>query len=163
MSDSNSVVIERTFDAPRDLVWKMWTEAEHFQQWYGPKGMTIPVAKMDVRVGGKRLICMEMNTAERQMKMWFAGEFREVTPTSRLVYTDSMADENGNVMSPSDMGMPEGHPVVTEVVVELDDMGGSTKMVMTHVGVPADSPGAGGWRMAIDKLADYVTTVASSE
>lgn len=162
MSDSNSVVIERTFDAPVELIWSMWTEAEHFQQWYGPKGMTIPVAEMDVRVGGKRLICMEMNMPDRQMKMWLAGEYREINPTSRLVYTESMADENGNIIPPSAMGMPEGHPEVTEVIVELEEVEGTTKMVMTHVGVPADSPGAGGWGMAFDKLAEYIPKVVGS-
>jgi hypothetical protein len=55
------------------------------------------------------------------------------------------------------MGMPEGHPTTTEVLVELDDLGGRTRMTVTHVGVPEDSPGAAGWRMALDKLATHVT------
>ena len=165
MSDNttaqDSVVIERTFNAPIALVWQMWADAEQFKQWYGPNGMTIPVANMDVRVGGKRLICMEMNMPDRSMKMWLAGEYREVVPTERLVYTESMSDENGNIMSPQEIGMPEGHPETTEVIVDLEDLGGSTKMVMTHVGVPADSGGAGGWAQAIDKLAAHVEAMAS--
>ena len=56
MSDSavtkDAVVIERIFDVPVDLIWKMWTQPEHFKNWYGPNGMTIPVAEMDVRIGG---------------------------------------------------------------------------------------------------------------
>ncbi len=167
MSDNtmtkDAVVIERTFDAPVDLIWQMWTQAEQFKNWYGPKGMTIPVAEMDVRVGGKRLICMEMQTPERNMKMWFTGEYREVTPNERLVYTDSMADENGNVLSPSAMGMPEGHPETTEVTVLLEDLSGRTKMVMTHAGVPTDSGGAGGWAMAFDKLAEHVATIRNEK
>jgi len=166
MSNNNdsedAVVIERIFDAPQDLIWQMWTDPEHFKQWYGPNGMTIPVANMDVRVGGKRLICMEMQTPDRSMKMWFTGEYREVTPNERLVYTDSMADENGNVMSPSAMGMPEGHPETTEVTVLLENIGGRTKMVMTHAGVPADSGGAGGWTQAFDKLAEHIAAVSNS-
>ena len=159
MSDTHSkdaVVIERIFEAPVGLIWQLWTEPEQFQKWYGPQGMAIPVANMDVRVGGKRLICMEMQTPDRSMKMWFTGEYVEVVPNERLVYTDSMADENGNVMSPSAMGMPDGHPETTEVIVELKDLGGRTKMVMTHAGVPADSGGAGGWNQAFDKLADLI-------
>ena len=152
----DAVVIERIFNAPVDLIWQLWTQPEQFQKWYGPQGMTIPVANMDVRVGGKRLICMEMQTPDRSMKMWFTGEYVEIIPNKRLVYTDSMADENGNVMSPSAMGMPDGHPETTEVIVELEDLGGRTKMVMTHAGVPADSGGAGGWNQAFDKLADLI-------
>jgi hypothetical protein len=62
------------------------------------------------------------------------------------------------VSSPSDMGMAEGHPMTTEVRVELEDVGGRTKMVMTHAGVPGDSPGAAGWAMALDKLTAHVET-----
>jgi hypothetical protein len=57
---------------------------------------------------------------------------------------------------PAEMGMPEGHPTTTEVRIELTTVGGRTKMVMTHVGIPADSPGAAGWTMALDKLATHI-------
>jgi uncharacterized protein YndB with AHSA1/START domain len=160
MADNNdsgdAVVIERSFDASVDLIWQMWTDPEHFKAWYGPDGATIPVAKMDVRVGGTRLVCMQMQSPGGPMQMWFTGEFREIVEDERLVYTESMADENGNLVSPSEMGMPEGHPLTTEIRVELEDIGGRTKMVMTHAGVPRDSPGATGWTMAFDKLAAHV-------
>jgi uncharacterized protein YndB with AHSA1/START domain len=155
MTDNDSadaVMIERTFDAPVDLVWKLWTQPEHFKSWYGPDGATIPVAKMDVRVGGSRLVCMEMQLPNGPMQMWFTGEYREVIENERLVYTESMSDEHGNVSSPEDMGMPVGHPATTEIRVELTAVGGRTRMVMTHAGIPSDSPGAAGWIMAFDKL-----------
>lgn len=158
MSDStmtkDAIVIERTFNAPIEFIWQLWTEPKQFQKWYGPQGFTVPVASMDLRVGGKRLICMA--SPDGNMKMWTTGEYTEIVPNERLVYTESMADEQGNVLSPSAMGMPEGHPETTEVTVQLEDLGGRTKMVMTHAGVPADSPGAGGWGQAFDKLAAYV-------
>jgi len=153
---TDSVVIERIIDAPVELIWKMWTESEHFAAWYGPMGASIPVAKMDVQIGGRRHICMAMETPNGPTQMWFVGEYVEVVPNERLVYTESMSDEDGNVMSPAQMGMPEGSPDTTQVVVELEPLDGKTKMTMTHVGVPADSPGAGGWGMAFDKLATYV-------
>lgn len=158
MSDSTSnidaVVIERAFDAAQVLIWKMWTDPEQFKQWYGPRGFTVPVADIDLRVGGKRLICM--SSPDGSMTMWTTGEFTEIAPTERLGYTESMSDENGNVISPTVMGMPEGHPETTEVTVQLEDLDGRTKMTMTHVGIPADSPGAGGWNQAFDKLADLI-------
>ncbi|MFT5201320.1 MAG: hypothetical protein ACI9C1_000692 [Candidatus Aldehydirespiratoraceae bacterium] len=152
----NSVVIERTLEASVELVWKLWTEPEHFAAWYGPQGASIPTAEMDVRVGGTRLLCMAMETPNGPMLMWFTGQYTEVVENQRLVYNDAMADADGNVMSPADAGMPEGHPEFTEVIVELEDLGGRTKMVMTHVGVPADSPGASGWNMAFDKLEAHI-------
>ena len=106
----NAVVIERTFDAPPELIWRMWTDPERFAGWYGPPGASIPVANMDVRVGGTRLVCMVMETPNGTMRMWFTGAYREVVTNKRLVYTDSMSDEHGNVVSPSEMGMPDGHP-----------------------------------------------------
>ncbi len=154
----DAVVIERSFDAPVDLIWQMWTVPEHFQAWYGPDGATIPVAKLDVRVGGRRLVCMQVPTQDGPMRMWFTGEYREVVPNQRLVYTESASDENGNVLSPLSMGIPEGHPGTTEVRVELQDVGGRTRMLMTHTGVPGDSQGAVGWAMALDKLAAHIAT-----
>ena len=159
MSENDQIAIERVLNAPIGLIWQMWTEPEHFKKWYGPNGATIPVAKMDVRIGGKRLICMEM----RGMKMWTVGEYTTIVPNTRLAYTESMADENGNVVSPSAMGMPEGYPATTEVIVVLEDIGGRTKMVMTHAGMPADSGADGGWNQAFDKLADHINTVGSKK
>jgi uncharacterized protein YndB with AHSA1/START domain len=152
------VVIERSFDAPVERIWQMWTDPELFKVWYGPTGATIPVANMDVRVGGTRLICMEVESPNGPMRMWFTGEYRDVVALERLVYTESMSDEHGNVSSPADMGMPEGHPMTTEIHVELTDIGGRTKIVLTHVGIPSDSPGAAGWSMALDKLAAHLAT-----
>ncbi len=153
MSNTNSeiaCIVERIFDAPATLIWQMWTEPEHFKNWYGPQGFTVPVAEMDVRVGGKHLFCME--SPDGSMKMWSTGEYTEIVPNKRLVYTDSPADKNGNIVSPQAMGMPEGYPATTEVTVLLEDLGGRTKMILTHTGVPANA--AGGWSQAFDKMAN---------
>lgn len=155
-ANRNRVVIERIFDAPPEVIWQMWTEPDHFKAWYGPDGVTIPVAILDVENGGRRIVSMAMATPAGPMQMWFTGEHREVVKNQRLVYTESIADENGNVLSPQAICMPEDHPTATEVTVELVDLGGRTKVVLTHAGIAADSPGAAGWAMAFDKLAEYV-------
>lgn len=162
-TSKDEIVIERVFNAPIELIWEMWIQPKHFQNWYGPKGATVPVAKMDVKVGGKRLVCMEMQRPNGSMKMWSSGEYIEITPKTRLVYSESMSDENGNVMSASMMGMPEDFPVTTEVIVVLEDLGGSTKMTMTHAGMPASQGASGGWDQAFDKMADYIITVDSNK
>ncbi|MGB6291235.1 MAG: SRPBCC domain-containing protein [Desulfobulbales bacterium] len=153
----DAVVIERTFDAPVDLIWQMWTDPEHFKNWYGPTGFTVPIADMEMSIGGKRLICMA--SPDGSMKMWTTGEYIEIVPNKRLVYTESPADETGDVVSPSAMGMPDGYPTTTEVTVVLEDLDGRTKMVMTHAGMPADSGAGNGWEQAFDKLADHIETV----
>jgi uncharacterized protein YndB with AHSA1/START domain len=145
MTDPEPVMIERILDAPVESVWRMWTDPEHFRAWYGPDGATIPVAKLDVRVGGPRQVCMEVPGPDGPVQMWFTGEHREVVENERLVYTEAMSVGDGRV--------PEGHPPATTVVVEFEDLGGRTRLVLTHHGVPADSPGAAGWAMAFAKLA----------
>ena len=153
MTDApNWVKIERTFDAPIEDVWAMWTDADKFKSWYGPMGMTVPTAQMDVSVGGIRRVSMDMVRPDRTMTMYFTGVYKEVTPPTRLVYTEAMCDADGTILSPEQMGMPPGTPEITEVIVDLRREGDQTVMTMVHVGVPDGSPGAGGWGQAFDKL-----------
>jgi uncharacterized protein YndB with AHSA1/START domain len=105
--------------------------------------------------GGKHLFCMAAPDGSR--KMWSTGEYGEVIPNQRLVYTDSMADENGNVVTPPpEMG---AYPTTTEVTVRLEEIDGRTKMVVTHAGIPASDGASGGWEQAFDKMAEQIETV----
>ena len=138
------IVIVRDFVAPRPLVWKMWTDPEHVAKWYGPKGMQGTVKHMDVRVGGRYHWTMSGPQGQVHHAV---GEYREVAPVERLAFTQDRGDEKGNrVQSP----MPE-----TVVTVVLDDLGSTTRMTMTHSGIP---PGqwaemaAMGWNQAFDKI-----------
>jgi uncharacterized protein YndB with AHSA1/START domain len=158
----DAVVIERILDAPVDVIWKLWTEPEHFRNWYGPKGFTVPVAEMDVRIGGRHLFCMERQTPDGSMKMWSSGEYTEVVPNKRLVYTDSMSDEHGNMVVSEETN--DGYPATTEVTVLLEDLDGRTKMVVRHAGVPANDQGAAeGWTQAFDKMMDYIETITGNK
>ena len=152
MSDTQDwVKIVRDFDAPIETVWAMWTDPTQFASWYGPNGFSIPSAEMDVTVGGARKIAMQM--PDGKTRMWFTGVYKEVSAPTRLVYTEAMCDADGNILSPADMGMPEGFPDITEVIVDLAEIDGKTRMTMVHKGIPASSPGEGGWMQAIDKMA----------
>lgn len=88
------------------------------------------------------------------MQMWFTGTYKEISPIDKLVYTESMADAEGNVVGPDHYGMPaDAQPLETVITVILEDLGNKTRMTMTHAGIPAGSPGEMGWNMAFDKLA----------
>ena len=150
----DAVVIERTFAAPVELVWQMWTDAEHFGAWYGPAGATVTVVELDARVGGRRLVRMEVQTPGGPREMWFAGEHLEVESPSHLVYTECPAGPDGAILTAEEAGLSPGHPTTTVVTVELRTVDGGTAVVLTHAGIPADSPGATGWAMALDALAD---------
>jgi uncharacterized protein YndB with AHSA1/START domain len=85
----------RVFDAPRELVFKAWTDTSHVAQWWGPNGFTNPVCEMDVRVGGAIRIHMRApNGVVYPMK----GVFEEIDEPSRLVFISSALDEQGNSM-----------------------------------------------------------------
>jgi len=160
MIDTKNIQIERTFNAAIDLIWALWTEPKHFANWYGPTGAKIPRADMDVHIGGHRSITMEVDTPGGPMSIFFVGEYLEIDPKTRLVYSERMADAEGNPMTAEQMGMPADAPIQTTIVVELTDLGERTNMVMTHIGVPSDSPGAQGWGMALDKLEALVADAA---
>ena len=157
MNDQKSwVKIRREFEAPIEAVWNMWTDPELFKQWYGPKGMSVPVAEMDVVVGGTRKVCMEMISPDRTMTIWSIGVYKEVERPSRLVYTESMCDADGTIITAEGMGLPKGYPDITEVVVELSEANGKTTMTMIHIGVLEGTAAGGGWNQAFDKLAGLV-------
>ena len=157
------VTLERISTAQRQDVWDMWVEPDNFAKWYGPKGASLPVCNMDVQVGGKRHFAMEMQTPNGPMKMWFVGEFIEVDEPSKLVYTEIMSNESGDELAPSAFGMPGDEVQQTTVTVLFETVDDGTKITMTHAGIPADSPGAQGWEMALDKFEKCLTLENGAE
>jgi uncharacterized protein YndB with AHSA1/START domain len=87
-------VITRIFDAPRDLVWKAFTDPEHMKKWWGPKGFTVIQSKMDLRPGGSYLYGMK---APDGSAMWGKFVYREVVPPERMVFINSFSDEAGGI------------------------------------------------------------------
>src|ERR1700687_1787215 len=89
------LVLTRVFDAPREIVFKAWTDAKQMAQWWGPNGFTNPVCELDVRVGGAMRIHMRApNGVVYPMK----GIFKEIDEPNRLVFVSSALDEKGNSM-----------------------------------------------------------------
>jgi len=161
--NKEQLTITRTFDAPRDLVWKAWTVPEHIKRWWGPKDFTEPVIEIDFRVGGKYLFCMHgPKGAEFDKDLWSTGVYREIVPLERIICTDSFADENGNVVPATYYGMNENIPLELLVTVTFQEHNGKTKMTLRHTGIPAgpDSEGANqGWNESFDKMAELLATL----
>jgi len=96
--------------------------------WWGPKGFTSPVSKIDLRVGGEYLNCMRSPDGK---DFWSKGLFREIVLTERLVMTDSFADEKGNIVPASYYGMSKNFPLELQITVifeEHNDRNGKTKL-----------------------------------
>src|SRR5713226_3505963 len=88
-----ALVITRVFDAPRELVFKVWTDPKHLALWWGPHGFTNPVCEVDLRPGGSILIHMRgPNGVVYPMK----GVYREIIEPERLVFTSVALDEKGH-------------------------------------------------------------------
>jgi uncharacterized protein YndB with AHSA1/START domain len=88
-------VIKREFDAPRELVFKAWTEAKHLAQWWGPRGFTNPVCEWDARPGKAIHVVMR---APNGTDYAMGGKFREIVAPERLVFTSGALDEKGKLM-----------------------------------------------------------------
>ncbi len=86
--------ISRVFDAPRELMWKAWTERDHLARWFGPKGASISAATLDFRPGGVFHYCMR--TPDGQ-EIWGKFVYREIVPPERIVLVNSFSDAQGNL------------------------------------------------------------------
>jgi uncharacterized protein YndB with AHSA1/START domain len=93
--EESELVITRIFDAPRDLVFKMWTEPEHLKHWWGPKGFTFGVSKLDLRPGG--VFHYSMKSPDGQ-EMWGKFVYCEIIAPEKLVFINSFSDEEGNTV-----------------------------------------------------------------
>ncbi len=148
------LVITRVLDAPRERVWKAWTDPEQVKRWWGPRPFTSPSCRIDLRVGGTYLFCMR---APDGKDYWSTGTYREIVAPERLVYTDSFADEKGNVVPASHYGFPADFPREFVVTVTLEAVGGRTRMTLRHAGMPPGEHGRmaeAGWSTSLDKLAE---------
>jgi uncharacterized protein YndB with AHSA1/START domain len=90
-----SFVISREFDAPRDLVWKVWTEPEHFKHWFGPKGFTMPTMKMDFRPGGMLHYAL---AGPNGATLWGKAIYRDIVPPKRILWVNSFSDAQGGTV-----------------------------------------------------------------
>jgi uncharacterized protein YndB with AHSA1/START domain len=89
------LVITRVFDAPRELVWRVITEMEHLAHWWGPKGWQRRMISLDLRPGGVFHYSIQTRGGQETFGI---SVYREIVPPERLVFINSFADENGNIV-----------------------------------------------------------------
>jgi uncharacterized protein YndB with AHSA1/START domain len=124
-------VITRVFDAPRELVWKAWTNPEHLKNWWGPKGLTMLSCKMDLRPGG--MFHYGMRTPEGH-EMWGKFVYREIVPPERLVHVVSFSDPQGGVTRHP---MSATWPLEVLNTMTLKEENGKTTMTLNGVAINA--------------------------
>ncbi|MCK9278069.1 MAG: SRPBCC domain-containing protein [Methanoculleus sp.] len=154
--------IQRIFAASRELVWKAWIDPELIAQWWGPRGFTAPVIRVELREGGRYLF--NMRSPEGQ-DFWSTGVYREIVPMERLVFTDSFSDAEGNVVPASTYGMSGDWPRELLATVTFEEHGGGTKMTLREAGIPAGETldmAEAGWNESLDKLAEVLGGAAKT-
>ena len=127
-AEQPEVVMTRIFDAPRELVFKAFSEAEALAQWWGPKGMTMQVAKLDFRPGG--MFHYNMKNPSGDVNWWGRFVYREIVPPSKIVFLNSFADENAN---PARNPYIPAWPIELQSTVIFEDQAGKTKVTMRGV------------------------------
>ncbi|HXN86875.1 MAG TPA: SRPBCC domain-containing protein [Candidatus Binataceae bacterium] len=145
-STERELTITRLFYAPRDLVFKAWSEPERQAQWLGPKGFSTISVQMEGRVGGSYRLGMRAPDGSAH---WLCGVHREIVEPERLVFTSYWEDADGK----------PGHE--TLITLTFEDVGGKTKLTLYQTGfesVTSRDQHHGGWSSNLDKLADYLAT-----
>jgi uncharacterized protein YndB with AHSA1/START domain len=150
--------IKRTFNAPRELVFKAWTDPDLVAKWWGPDMFTTPTAEVEARQGGKLYIVMHgPKGTDYDIDLPMRGVFTEYDPPRKLVFTNEALYD--------DKGIPQ---LATICTVSFDEAGSQTHMtlqiVLTKITEASKAAWAGsemGWNQSLDKLASFIRSYKS--
>jgi uncharacterized protein YndB with AHSA1/START domain len=148
------LVLERTLNAPRELVFQTWIDPVHLAQWWGPKGFTTPVCEVDARPGGTIRIHLQ---APDGTLIPTEGVFQEILEPERIVFTNSaFKDDHGEAQ------------LETQYTVTFAEMAGKTNLTVHALVTKAGPSVAGslssmesGWKESLDRLAALVDETVS--
>jgi len=163
-SEVEQMVVTRVFDVPRELLWKAWTEPKYVMQWWGPKGFTTPVCKIDFRVGGRSLCCMKSPDGQ---EFWNGIEYHEIVPHEKIVSSMYFSDAEGNRIDPAQLGIEHEAIEGAYDVTLFEDLGdGRTKL--TYIGnermeSARNSGQLEGWNQILDKVAALVAELTQTK
>jgi uncharacterized protein YndB with AHSA1/START domain len=165
MNEKNKeFVISREFNVPRDFMFKVWTDPEHMQRWWGPKNFKVTYSRMDFRPGGSYHYCMRSPDGN---DMWGKFAYREIVKPERIVFVNSFSDEKGGLTRhPMSPGWPlemlstitfAGHLGKTTVTVHWAPLNATEEERRTFEdGFESMQKGWGG---TMDQLAEYLTNI----
>jgi len=145
------LTITRVFDAPRQLVFKVWTQQEHFSRWLGPKDFMATSCKMDVRVGG---IYRAYIRSPEGKDYWMQGVYCEIVEPERLVFTFAWEDEEGK---------PKHETLVTVTFLERDRKTKLTFHQAMFESVEERDSHLEGWSECLERLEEYLTNAMAGE
>jgi uncharacterized protein YndB with AHSA1/START domain len=147
---SADVTLTRQIDAPRELVFELWTRPEHLIEWWGPAGFSLPSCELDFRVGGAFRYRMRNATGGDH---WLRGVFQEIVEPERIAFTFAWGDAE-RATGP-----------VTLVVVTFEACHEKTRVTLQQTGLESESSARAhedGWSTQLDRLAAFAAAVRKS-
>lgn len=155
---TRNMTFTQTFDAPVERVWKQWSESENVMRWWGPKGFTSPLAKMDFREGGVSLVCMRAPKEFGGMDMYNTWSYKKIVPHERIEFVLNFCDKDGNKLDPAKMGLPPGIPQDVPHVITFKTVGDNkTEMTVIEYGYTLEEAvelSKAGLKECLDKMAE---------
>jgi uncharacterized protein YndB with AHSA1/START domain len=161
--DAADLNLSRVIDAPREVLFNVWTNEAHFAQWFGPREVTLPFCKIDPRPGGVLHFCHRLRDGT---EVWIRGVYREFVAPERLVFSLSFVDASGR---------PAAHPMFPDwpldavflTTVTFADLDGKTQLTVRQVLEPPEAAATdtvkrerqaarAGWTETLDRLDEYV-------
>ena len=153
VNETERMTVTRVFDAPREIVWKAWTDPQYVMQWWGPKGFTSPVCKMDFRVGGKFLCCMKSPDGQ---EFWNGIDYIEIVPQEKIVSLMYFSDPEGNRVEAEHYGIEHEAIEGAYDVTLFEDLGnGQTRLTFIGNESAAEAKNSGqleGWNEILEKF-----------
>lgn len=130
-----NVTTTRVFNAPVARVWQAWADSDDIKQWWGPTGFTVPVAKMDFRVGGTSLVCMRAPQDYGGQDSYNTWTYTTLEPNQRIEFVNNFSDANGTKVEPSTLGLPPGIPFDVPHTITFKALSPTqTEMTVTEYG-----------------------------
>lgn len=127
------IEVTRTFNAPVEMVWKLWTDPELVKRWWGPKFFTSPVAKIDFREGGKSIVSMKAPKEMGGQEYYSVWKYVKIAPLQTIEFIQSLSDKDGNKIDPGNVGMPPDFPIDIRTVVTFKALSGDeTEMTVAE-------------------------------
>jgi uncharacterized protein YndB with AHSA1/START domain len=130
---AKQIEVTRTFNAPVEMVWKLWTDPELVKRWWGPRHFIAPVAIINFREGGKSIVSMKAPAEMGGQEYYSIWEYTKIIPLQTIEFIQNLADKDGNKSNPVKLGMPADFPMDIKTVVTFREiMDDKTEMTVTE-------------------------------
>ncbi len=152
MKNNNELLITYLFDAPRELVFKAWTDPEQLKNWYAPEGCSVEFKSLDVKAGG---FFHSVIRDPKHGDCWINGRYSEVVVPEKIVFSMILSNEKGENVSAGEAGKSDAWPEAIVTTVTFTPVGSQTKITLHQTVDEAEAKKTGAyqsWFSMFDKL-----------